>query len=383
MDVAGHAGPFRFAIYPSGIAAWTTTAGRRGNGSADWPKNVGFTTTRGSSSDDDDDPGRAAGPICERVDMVLGRVDPNEHRNGFTHLPQSPSLQGRGGARSIATRRPPSTPEAATVASPCWRCRARHEPTPSRATVHRVLEAVIRQAVLPALRARHRTDPPPLAMAADRLADGLLAPSPGIDATLAAIEPVIRPFGWTAFARAPLIEQAARTLGDRWAGDICDDLAITTALAALQAALDGMAAPGASHPEDAPAVLVLTLPGESHVLGAVLARHCLADSGWRVTTAAPASDTALERLVAGAWLDVLHIAQSCVFRRDHWQARLARTIAGVRAASRNPGLLVSVGGRLFSEDSDAWSTVGADAGSNSAATLHRSIETARRRRRRG
>ena len=143
-----------------------------------------------------------------------------------------------------------------------------------------------------------------------------------------------------------------------------------------------MAEPWSSHPDEAPAALVVTPPDESHHLGAVLARHCLAAAGWRVSSAALASDAALEGLVAGGWLDVLHIAQSCIFRRDHWQARLARSIAGVRAASRNPELLVSVGGRLFSEDSDAWSTVGGDAGSTSAATIRWSIEMSRGRHRR-
>ena len=382
MGVAGRESPFRSAIYASVFEARSKTAGRQGGRSADWPKAICFSTTRGSS-DDDDDPGQTPTAICERVDRVLGRVDADQHRNGFMHLSQLPPRRSRGRATSIATRRSPSTPEAATVASPCWRCRARHEPTPSRATVHRVLEAVIRQDVLPSLRARHRANPPPLGMAAERLADSLLAPSAGIDATIATIEAIVRPCGWTPSACAPVFEQAARSLGDRWARDVCDDLAITTALATLQASLDGMAEPWSSHLDEAPAVLVVTPPGESHLLGAVLARHCLAEVGWRVTTVAPASDAALERLVAAEWLDVLHLAQSCVFRRDHWQARLARTIASVRAASRNPGLEISVGGRLFSEDNDAWSTVGADAGSTSAATIRWSIETSRGRHRLG
>ena len=215
--------------------------------------------------------------------------------------------------------------------------------------------------------------------AAERLADSLLAPNGGIEATIAAIEPIIRACGRAASARAPVVEQAARILGDRWASEACDDVALTTALAALQAALDGMAEPWSSHPDDAPAVLVVSPPGESHRLGAVLARHCLRDGGWRATIAAPSNVTALERLVAEDWLDVLHLALSCVFRRDHWQARLARCIAGARAASRNPALQISVAGRLFSEDSGAWATVGADAGSASAATIRQSIETAGRR----
>ena len=242
MGVAGQEGPFRSAIYPSAIEAFET-AGRQGGGARDWPKN-GSLASRWDSSDDDDDPGRTPDPICERVDRVLGRVGPDGHFNGFKHLPPLPPPQRRQRPRSIATRQSPSTPEGACAASPCWRCRTRHEPTPSRAAIHRVLEAVIRQGVLPILRARHCSGSPPLEVVAERLVDSLLDPTAGIDATLATIEAIVRPCGWTASARAPVFEQAARSLGDRWARDACDDLAITTALATLQAALDGRPSPG-------------------------------------------------------------------------------------------------------------------------------------------
>ena len=191
MGVAGQEGPFRSAIYPSAIEAFET-AGRQGGGARDWPKN-GSLASRWDSSDDDDDPGRTPDPICERVDRVLGRVGPDGHFNGFKHLPPLPPPQRRQRPRSIATRQSPSTPEGACAASPCWRCRTRHEPTPSRAAIHRVLEAVIRQGVLPILRARHCSGSPPLEVVAERLVDSLLDPTAGIDATLATIEAIVRP----------------------------------------------------------------------------------------------------------------------------------------------------------------------------------------------
>lgn len=396
----------RFRIDPHSIALGARTPATRGPGA----RSTALSQAAGGAGDSPSPNGEGglgvpSDLICERVARLLGTIDaaPPQPR-----LPRTSAATGPVSQRRSATRRRPAAaeaaaaeqatreaarPERATKVSPCWRCRARHEHAPSRASIHGLLEAVIRRDVLPILRARHPDCPSPLGRAAEQLADSLQAASFRLDAMIAAIEPILRPFGWSASARAPIFEQAARLLGDRFARDTCDDGVITMALVTLQAALDGaeQSAGGladgshsaASDANGAPTVLVVTAPGECHHLGTVLARKCLGEWAWVVGSAAPADDAALEDLVADDWLDVLHIAQSCVFRRDHWQARLARTIAAARAASRNPGLVISVGGRLFSEDGDAWVTVGADAGSTSAATLRRSIETARRRRRQG
>lgn len=251
----------------------------------------------------------------------------------------------------------------------CWNCRTRPAAKPSPATIHRVLEGAIRGAVLPRLQALHRSSLPPVRAAAARLADRLLAPSPGIGRTIAAIETIARPYGWSVTYCAPLFEECARNLGDRFADDACDEAQLTTALLTLQAALDSMVEPLTSLPEHAPAALVVTPADEPHQLGAKLAERALQHAGWRTSSATPASDAALAALLGAEHHDVLHLALSCAFRRDHWQAKLARLIAHARTASRNPGITVSLGGRLFNEAPAAWSTVGADTCSMSSATL--------------
>lgn len=271
---------------------------------------------------------------------------------------------------------PPMAPDAiatpspsACAAAPCWRCLTRPEAAPPPDTVHSLLEGAIRGAVLPRLRARYGARTPSVNTAAVRLADRLLAPSAGVGRTIALIETIARPYGWSAASCAPLFEACARNLGDRLARDACDDPQVTTALLTLQAALDSMHEPWSGCSKPAPAALVVTAPGEPHRLGAQLAARALQLAGWRVTGATPADEASLAAMVAAERFDVLHIALSPACRRDHCQARLARLIAGVRDASCSPGLKISVGGRLFSEAPAAWSTVGADTGSASAGTL--------------
>ncbi len=119
--------------------------------------------------------------------------------------------------------------------------------------------------------------------------------------------------------------------------------------------------------------MVATPPREPHRLGAVLAERCLCETGWRTTLAAPETDAALAAIVEATAFDVVHIALSPVFRRDHEAARLARLLDMTRAASRNPSVTISIGGRLVGDAPEALRTLGADAGSPSAATLHRLI----------
>jgi hypothetical protein len=285
-----------------------------------------------------------------------------------------------GGADSRPLEADLEAPVPTCAGDLCWRCRTRRESRPSSATIHRLLEGAIRGAVLPGLQARHRPGCLPVRAVASRLADRLLAPSPGIGPTVAAIESIARPYGWSATCCAPLFEECARDLGDRFADDACDQTQLTTALLTLQAALDAMREPLPSLlPEHAPAVLVVVPPAEPHRLGAKLAAGALEQAGWRTTTAEPVSEAALAELVAAEHFDVLHIALSCVFRRDQWQAELARLIAQARAASRNSGITISLGGRLFNEAPAAWKTVGADTSSTSSAALPRTLAGAAHR----
>jgi|GEM_PF-2452073 len=320
-------------------------------------------------ADADDIPAQGCVPNCPRVLQVLER--------GRRMLR---TMNGaRSGLEPHHDDRLSSTVDCATTVDLCWNCRTRPEAKPSPAAIQRVLEGAIRRAVLPRLQALHRSSLPPVRAAAARLADRLLAPSPGIGRTIIAIESIARPYGWSVTYCAPLFEECARNLGDRFAHDACDEAQLTTALLTLQAALDSMSEPMTSLPEHAPAALVVTPPDEPHQLGAKLAERALQHAGWRTTSAAPADDAALGQLLGAEHHDVLHLALSCAFRRDHWQAKLARLIAHARTASRNPGITVSLGGRLFNEAPAAWRTVGADTCSMSSATLAQALAGAAHR----
>ena len=72
-----------------------------------------------------------------------------------------------------------------------------------------------------------------------------------------------------------------------------------------------------------------------------------------------------------AWIDVLDLSLSAAFRRKDALPRLARTIAHARRASRNPALVVIVGGRAFVEAGAAGPDVGADLASRTSRNVDR------------
>ncbi len=169
-----------------------------------------------------------------------------------------------------------------------------------------------------------------------------------------------------------LIEPAARSLGDLWDEDGCTDIDVTLGLCRMQTAIRLLNAGSPAHLRPtlrAPAVLITPEPGEMHGLGAALDSDLLWQAGWTPHCAFPRTDKALQDLVSQHWFDVLDLSLSTAFRREHWLPRLTRTIAQARQASRNPALVVIVGGRVFAEQRDAGSNVGADLASTTASRV--------------
>ncbi|MBV9656127.1 MAG: hypothetical protein JOZ42_16345, partial [Acetobacteraceae bacterium] len=70
--------------------------------------------------------------------------------------------------------------------------------------------------------------------------------------------------------------------------------------------------------------------------------------------------------------DALDLSLSAAFGREHWLPRITDTIARARRASRNPALVVVVGGRAFTEG-DAGVRSGADVTSRTALHIDHSI----------
>ncbi len=167
-----------------------------------------------------------------------------------------------------------------------------------------------------------------------------------------------------------LLEPAARGLGDLWGTDDCSDVDVMIGLARLQSSMrTNVAGRVPSVSANAPAVLIVPQPGELHLLSAVLDAESLHQRGWAPQAAFPASDAALQDMVSGHWFDALDLTLSTAFTRDHWMPRVAQTIAQVRKASRNPALVIIVGGRGFLKSPQNGRQVGADYSSQTAADL--------------
>jgi hypothetical protein len=151
---------------------------------------------------------------------------------------------------------------------------------------------------------------------------------------------------------------------------------VTLGLCRLQSAIrlvgDGMLDPSAVQ-LPLRSVLVAPEPGEPHMLGAALDSDMLTDAGWAPECAFPADDGALQALLAASWFDALDLTLSTAFQREHWLPRMTRTIVLAREASRNPALVVVVGGRVFVEQRDAGRRVGADAASTTALEIEQLI----------
>ncbi|MGQ3056034.1 MAG: BLUF domain-containing protein [Nevskia sp.] len=167
-----------------------------------------------------------------------------------------------------------------------------------------------------------------------------------------------------------LYEPLARSLGDLWIDDDCTELEMTVALCRVQSAMRQSTSAAQRLPvANLPAVLVTPQPGELHRLGASLDAEVLWQAGWNTQYEAPATDAALEQLVANTWFDALDLSLSSSLHREQWLPRMAQTIRHVRDASRNPQLVVVVGGRVFHEREETGTDIGADAGNRSAPLL--------------
>ena len=241
-----------------------------------------------------------------------------------------------------------------------------------------ILKEVFLAAVLPQLAGGSRATSDQTALPIDpraaELADLLVATDPS--AALQLIREIHEAGGAMGTLSASLLEPAARRLGDLWSEDFCSEFDVTLGLCRLQAAVR-LLSPGALQlppgRNKLPVVLIAPEPGELHRLGAALDSTILRDAGWAPHTEFPSDDNALDDLLSTTWFDVLDLSLSTAFRRDQSLPQLARTIADARRASRNPALVVVVGGRVFLEEKDAGASVGADQAFTTALNVNRSI----------
>lgn len=242
-----------------------------------------------------------------------------------------------------------------------------------------ILKALVVETIIPALTRQHGllrvgSQPLPISKRVWELADLLIADEQNAARQLIQEVQAESPQSLRSFAT--LFEPAARRLGDLWNEDVCTEFDVTLSLARIQTAVRLLGSDVLRRPPSGarfPDVLIAPEPGELHGLGAALDSEVMFNVGWRPHTEFPKDDQALETLVAATWFDVLDLSLSAAFRRDHWLPRLRTTIAAARHASRNPALVVVVGGRLFAEHLAIGRQVGADAATTTSVEVDKSI----------
>jgi hypothetical protein len=136
-----------------------------------------------------------------------------------------------------------------------------------------------------------------------------------------------------------VLAPAARRLGAFWEQDDCDFLDVTEGLTRLEAMLADLNREQELISPAAPALLLLTPPGETHFLGADMAAELFRREGWEAERAGPEG---VRRLATGRF-DAVGFSISC----ERLLPALSELMAVAReaAAPRRPAFLL--GGALF------------------------------------
>ena len=158
---------------------------------------------------------------------------------------------------------------------------------------------------------------------------------------------------------AELLAPAARRLGEYWDEDSASFTDVTVGLGRLQQVVRalGWKSAGEENPATLPrSALFATAPGEQHMFGLFLVEDYFRRAGWRTWVETTASMEALVESVRSHWFDVFGLSASCEIQKGE----LGRIIRSVRQASRNPDIFIMAGGRLFLDQPDLVTEVGAD-----------------------
>jgi methanogenic corrinoid protein MtbC1 len=157
-----------------------------------------------------------------------------------------------------------------------------------------------------------------------------------------------------------LFAPAARLLGEMWSDDLCDFSTVTVALGRLQRLLRELSpafGTEVEHPANGRRALFAQPADEQHSFGLSMVAEFFRRDGWDVFgVVGGALDDPLAR-VRKEWADVVGLSVGSERRLD-W---LRNCVADVRAASRNPAVVVLVGGPIFALHPEWVAGVGADA----------------------
>ncbi len=159
---------------------------------------------------------------------------------------------------------------------------------------------------------------------------------------------------------AELLAPAARRLGELWEQDRVDFAAVTVGLGRLQRLLRQLSPAFGSEVEHPPhgRRIVLTQPDtEQHIFGLAMVAEFFRRDGWDVLGGVAGVGIDATAWVRRDWFDAVGFSIGSELSLP-W---LRSTIGEVRRVSRNPGVVVLVGGPLFTLNPGWAGEVGADA----------------------
>ncbi len=170
-----------------------------------------------------------------------------------------------------------------------------------------------------------------------------------------------------------LLAPAARHLGVMWEEDDADFVAVTMALWRLQEIVRELSARVPAHriAGDTPMrALFSVMPGEQHSFGTVIVEDVFRRAGWSTALVMDCDTSSLLARVAGDAFDLIGLT---VTGTRHCET-VPSVINGLRSVSRNPHVVIMVGGRIFNEDPELAAQLGADA---TASDATRAVDVAR------
>ena len=156
-----------------------------------------------------------------------------------------------------------------------------------------------------------------------------------------------------------LLTPAARLLGEWWKDDLRDFTEVTSGLCRMHQLLHEFSA---TFLQDAQAVspdrgaLLVPVPGEQHSFGLIMVAEFFRRAGWDVWDRHPSTSDDLLQTLRRHHFAVAGVSLSCETRIEELPGLIAR----MRAASRNPAIVVMVGGQPFIGHPERIAGVGAD-----------------------
>ena len=156
-----------------------------------------------------------------------------------------------------------------------------------------------------------------------------------------------------------LLAPTARRLGEMWEDDTADFSTVTIALGRLQRLLRELSPAFGTeieHPTHGRRALFVQPRDEQHSFGLSMVAEFFRREGWDVIGGVGGAVASPATMVRDEWVDVVGFSVGSDGRLP-W---LQETVSAVRAASRNPGLVVLVGGPPFVAQPELAASAGAD-----------------------